>query len=184
MDEVMMSRNPQDAQAIKTLLGLKPLPQEGGFYRETYRSACTIAGAGLPASYEGDRNAGTAIYFLLTPEEHSAWHVLPSDELFHFYLGDPVVMTQLPPGGGVDTQTLGVDLAAGQRPQVLVPGGAWQACRLAAGGALALLGCTVAPGFDFRDFHVATPEEVDRLAERNPTASEEIRRLAPRAHRS
>lgn len=169
-----------DAEEVKSLLGLQPLPQEGGFYRETYRSQRKIAEAGLSPQYAGDRNICTAIYFLLTPEEHSAWHVLPSDELFHFYLGDPVVMTQLPPGGGVDTQTLGIDLDEGQRPQVLVPGGVWQACRLADGGTLALLGCTVAPGFDFRDFHVATHEEVEQLALRHPEAAGEIRRLAPR----
>lgn len=172
------------AEQVRTLLDLLPLPQEGGFYRETYRSACEIAEVDLPDTYAGPRSASTAIYFLLTPEEHSAWHVLPSDELFHFYLGDPVIMTQLRPDSGVENKTLGVDLAAGHRPQVLVPGNVWQACRLADGGALALLGCTVAPGFDFRDFHVATHEEVQRLAELYPHAAEEVRRLAPRVHRS
>ncbi|MCA9239763.1 MAG: cupin domain-containing protein [Planctomycetales bacterium] len=161
------------------LLGLAPLPQEGVYYRETYRTPLVLPSAGLPDCYHGDRNASTAIYFLLTPEENSALHILPTDEVFHFYSGDAVQMLLLYEEGTVERPTLGVDLARGERPQVVAPGGAWQGCRLADGGRFALLGCTVAPGFDFRDFHVATHEETIQLAARFPDAAEEIHRLAP-----
>ncbi|MEM6328721.1 MAG: cupin domain-containing protein [Planctomycetota bacterium] len=173
-----------DAEAILALLDLKPMPQEGGYYRETYRAATTLAEEALPEEYIGQRNASTAIYFLITPEECSALHILPSDEVFHFYLGDPVEMLRLgvgSDGDAGDVTTLGTDLAAGQRPQVVVEGGVWQGCRLKDGGRLALLGCTVAPGFDFRDFHVATPTEVEDLAEAYPDYAAMVRRLAPRS---
>lgn len=169
-----------DARAICELLDLVPLPQEGGFYRETYRSATLLAEEALPDDYIGDRNASTAIYFLITPQECSALHILPTDEVFHFYLGDPVEMLRLYPDGAADVQLLGTDLAKGERPQVVVPGGVWQGCQLQAGGELALLGCTVAPGFDFRDFHVATPVEVHDLMDAYPDHERLIRQLAPR----
>jgi uncharacterized protein len=93
----------------------------------------------------------TAIYYLLTPETFSALHRLRSDEVFHFYLGDPVEMLQLLPGGEGRLHVLGTDLAAGMRPQVVVPRDVWQGARLLPGGSLALLGTTVAPGFDPAD---------------------------------
>ncbi|MEM1305312.1 MAG: cupin domain-containing protein, partial [Planctomycetota bacterium] len=144
-----------NADEIIRLLDLKPLPQEGGFYRETFRSPRVLPSGSMGGEYEGERNASTAIYFLLTPDEHSAMHLLPTDEVFHFYLGDPVEMLRLYPDGSADVTRMGADLAAGERPQLVVPGGVWQGCRIADGGRFALLGCTVAPGFDFRDFHVA-----------------------------
>lgn len=168
------------AQEIIELLGLEPLPQEGGFYRETYRAPLEIPESGLPEVYEGVRNASTAIYFLITPDECSALHILPTDEMFHFYAGDPVDMLLLYPDGATATAALGVDLAAGQRPQALAPGDVWQGCRLRDGGDWALLGCTVAPGFDFRDFHVVTPEQVVELKQKFPSVADEIDRLSPR----
>ncbi len=169
-----------DANQIRRLLNLQPMPQEGGYYRETYRAPMTIAEKALPEEYQGFRNASTAIYFLITPEECSALHVLPTDEVFHFYLGDPVEMLRLGPGGRADVCVMGTDLAAGQRPQVVVQGDVWQGCRLKDGGQFALLGCTVAPGFDFRDFHVASPIEVEELTDAYPKHATLIRRLAPR----
>lgn len=170
---------PLDAPSIRRLLQLEPLPQEGGYFRETYRAPLVVPASALPDAYDGERNASTAIYFLLTPEEHSALHILPTDEVFHFYLGDPVQMLLLPPAGEAHAPVLGEDLPSGQRPQVVVPGGVWQGCRLVEGGACALLGCTVAPGFDFRDFHVATSDDLALLEERFPEYREEVRRLAP-----
>lgn len=175
-----MTTPPLDPQQIIDLLGLQPLPQEGGFYHETYRATLTIPTDALPDAYEGDRHASTAIYFLITPQECSAMHILPTDEMFHFYAGDPVEMLLLYPDGDAEQRTMGVDLAAGQRPQVLAPGGVWQGCRLRDGGRWALLGCTVAPGFDFRDFHVASHEEIESLAEHFPSHADQVRQLAPK----
>lgn len=171
---------PLSAQEVIDLLRLEPLPLEGGYYRETFRAPIVVPEEGLPGDYYGDRNASTAIYFLITPEENSALHVLPSDEVFHFYRGDPVEMLRLYPDGVGSVARLGPDLAAGERPQVVAPGGVWQGCRLAGGGAWALLGCTVAPGFDFRDFHIATPVDILDLVDRYPQHEEMIRDLSPR----
>ena len=95
---------------------------------------------------------GTAIYYLLKPGTFSALHRLPGDEIFHHYLGDSVEMLLLHPSGAGEVVRLGKDLAAGERPQVMVPGGAWQGSRLVEGGKVALLGCTVSPGFEYADY--------------------------------
>src|SRR5207245_2095434 len=108
-----------------------------------------LPAASLPARYGTDRWAGTAIYYLLTPDTFSALHRLPTDEVYHFYLGDPVEMLQLWPDGSGRVGTLGQDVRAGQLLQVIVPRGVWQGSRLRPGGAFALLGTTMAPGFDF-----------------------------------
>ena len=139
-------------EALCALLGLVPHPIEGGFFAETYRSGDLLPGDALPARYRGPRAAATAIYYLLTPETFSAMHRLGSDEIFHFYLGDPVEMLQLAPDGSHRVVVIGADLEAGQRPQVVVPRGVWQGARVRPGGRLALLGTTVAPGFDYADY--------------------------------
>jgi predicted cupin superfamily sugar epimerase len=141
-------------------LKLVPLSIEGGYFRETYRAPLMLAGGALPADFGGERNVSTAIYYLLTPETSSAIHRVRSDEVFHFYAGDPVEMLQISLDGGGRVVIIGNDLAAGQEPQVVVPGGVWQGCRLAPGGRWALLGCTVAPGFDYADFELANREEM------------------------
>src|ERR1017187_7256436 len=140
------------AEEIIALLKLKPHPKEGGFYSETYRAGETIPANVLPTRYAGPRAFGTCIYYLLTGSTFSAMHRLQSDEIFHFYLGDPVEMLQLWPDGTGKTVTLGSDLQAGMQPQVIVARGVWQGSRLVAGGRFALLGCPVAPGFDFADY--------------------------------
>ena len=133
------------AEELIETLGLSPLPVEGGWYRETYRSSLTLPGTG--------KSACTAIYYLLTPDTFSALHRLPADEVFHFYLGDAVEMVQLGPGRGEGRLvTLGNDVRAGQEPQVVVPRGVWQGSVLAAGGKFALMGTIVTPGFDFADY--------------------------------
>jgi hypothetical protein len=159
---------PLTAAQIMSLLGLKPLPLEGGFFHETYRSADVFS------AYGRDKAAGTAIYYLLTPDTFSALHRLLTDEIFHFYLGDPVHMLQLLQDGQGRELVLGSDLLAGQRPQVVVPRGVWQGSCLAPGGAFALLGTTMAPGFDFRDY-----EAGDRtaLARQYPAYRDRIGRL-------
>ena len=141
-----------NAEYLIRALGLEPHPKEGGYFVETYRSAGEIPPAVLGVPYRGPRAYSTAIYFLLTPDTFSAMHRLPTDEIFHFYLGDPVEMLQLHPDGTVRHAMLGADVSAGVCPQLLVPGGVWQGSRLCAGGAFALMGTTVAPGFDFADY--------------------------------
>ena len=140
-----------DADTIRRTLGLEPLPNEGGFFVETYRATRRVPADALPP-HLADRALATAIYYLITPGSFSAMHRVRSDEIFHFYMGDPVVMLQLGPGDDGRVVTIGTDLADGARPQVVVPGGVWQGARLAPGGAWALLGTTVSPGFEFEDY--------------------------------
>lgn len=156
------------ADEIKQLLKLEPHPVEGGFFRRTYTSPGTVA------LDRGVRAQGTAIYYLLEPGTFSEMHVLISDETFHFYLGDPVEMLQLLPDGRSAVFTLGPDLAAGQHVQLTVPAGVWQGTRLLDDGRVALLGCTVTPGFDFADYRNASAEE---LIAKWPHEAERIRKL-------
>ncbi len=132
------------------MLGLEPHPVEGGSYRRTYTSGLTAQVERGEATVS--RAMGTAIYYLLEPGTFSEMHVLASDELFHFYLGDPVEMLQLWPSGETTVVVLGPDLEKGQQVQVLVPAGVWQGTRLIGDGKVALLGCSVVPGFDFADY--------------------------------
>jgi predicted cupin superfamily sugar epimerase len=156
------------ASEIKALLQLEPHPIEGGSFRRTYTSAGSVD---LP---RGTRHQGTAIYYLLEPETFSEMHVLSSDEIFHFYLGDPVEMLQLHPEGQTAIFILGPDIEAGQHVQLVVPAGVWQGTRLIGDGQVALLGCTVCPGFDFADYRNARYAE---LAEKWPAEAERIRAL-------
>jgi predicted cupin superfamily sugar epimerase len=122
----------------------------------------------------GIRHHGTAIYYLLEAGFFSEMHVLDSDEIFHFYFGDPVEMLQLYPDGTSAVFTLGQDLAAGQLVQLVVPAGVWQGTRLIGDGKVALLGCTVTPGFDFADYRNASYAE---LEEKWPAEAERIKVL-------
>jgi uncharacterized protein len=155
------------ADQVLAALSLKPLPLEGGYFRETYRSQERLSTGGR------DRSLATAIYYLLTPDTFSAMHRLPSDEVFHFYAGGAVTMLQLGADGG-RLVTIGTDLAAGEQPQLPVPGGVWQGSFLQPGGAWALLGTTVAPGFDFSDYE---PGDRLRLSADYPDFADLIRRL-------
>jgi uncharacterized protein len=148
------------AEELIRVLQLQPHPREGGFFRETYRAAETVPGESLADRYSGPRSHGTAIYYLLTPTTFSALHRLASDEIFHFYAGDPVRMLQLFPDGSGKTILLGSDATRGQSPQVVVPRGVWQGSALEPGGAYALLGCTVAPGFEYADYETGRREEL------------------------
>jgi predicted cupin superfamily sugar epimerase len=155
-------------------LQLQPHPKEGGYFRETYRADDVWPAAALPPRYQGDRRAGTAIYYLLTPATFSALHRLQSDEVFHFYLGSPVRMLQLLPDGTGRTVVLGPDVLGGQHLQVMVPRGVWQGSLLEPGGDFALLGCTVAPGFEYADYENGGRED---LQARYPEFAELIARL-------
>jgi hypothetical protein len=162
------------AEQIIHDLGLQPHP-EGGYFRETYRSGESIELNALPPRYSGSKRAlGTAIYFLLTADTFSCLHRLKTDEVYHFYLGEPVEMLLLRNDGDHRKVKLGSNLAAAEVPQIVVPQGWWQGSRVIAGGAYALLGCTMAPGFDFADY-----EEGERLSLQKayPQVSDEIASL-------
>lgn len=148
------------AQEIKRVLGLKPLAMEGGYFVESYRSAEMIAPEQFAGRYESGRSVSTAIYYLLEPGTFSEMHRVKSDEIFHFYLGDAVEMLQLLPDRTSRVVTIGTELERGMRPQVVVPRGVWQGCRLVEGGTVALMGCTVSPGFEYADYESGTREEL------------------------
>ncbi len=162
------------AKAIIDHFHMKPLPDEGGFYVETYRSPESIAKAALSDRYDGPRHFSTAILYLITPEHFSKLHRVKSDEIIHFYCGDPVTMLQLHPDGKDKTITLGNDIEHGHQLQVIVPQGIWQGSFLSESGRFALLGCTVSPGFEFTDSQSANRDE---LLRQHPQQIELIRKL-------
>jgi len=149
------------AAEIKTLLKLEAHPYEGGHFRRTYTSARTVELDRGPDRV--NRPMGTAIYYFLEPGTFSEMHTLSSDELFHFYYGDPVEMLQLWPDGSSRIVILGPDLAAGHQVQHLVPAGVWQGTKLIGDGKVALLGCSVTPGFDHADYTSGSYEELSAL---------------------
>jgi uncharacterized protein len=162
------------AERIIKFFKMQPLLQEGGYYVETYRAAEQIKKTALSPDLSGDRNLSTAILYLLTANTVSFLHRLKSDEMFHFYLGDPVAMLQLHPDGHSEIVTLGHDILNGQTVQALVPKGVWQGAFVKDDGRFALMGCTVAPGFDFADYEQADRKE---LVEQYPANKDLITRL-------
>ncbi|NQY79903.1 MAG: cupin domain-containing protein [Candidatus Caenarcaniphilales bacterium] len=166
------------AEELIKHLNLKPHPEEGGFYYETYRSEEFLTKDAMNWSeYSGDRSYATAIYYLLTPETFSEMHILPTDEMFHFYYGDPIEMLQLLPDGSGKTIKIGRDFKAGMYPQVLIPKGVWQGSRLIPGGEFALIGATMSPGFHFDDYRGGTRKE---LTEQYPDFKDLIEVLTKR----
>ncbi len=148
-------------EEVKRRLKLVPHPREGGWYVRTYEAAEWVEASGFgEGRYGAARRTGTAIYYLLEMGTFSEMHRLRSDEVFHFYLGDAVEMLQLLPDGQGRRVVIGTDLAAGERPQVVVERGVWQGSRLVRGGQWALLGCTVSPGFEFEDYETGHREEL------------------------
>src|SRR5215207_1942969 len=127
------------AEEIKSLLGLAPHPT-CGFVAQTFHSTVQVPAAALPAAYGSSRSAGTALYFLVTPDAHIQMHRIRSDQVYHHYLGDPLDVLLLLPDGTGRVAAVGPDLAAGMRPQLLIPGGTFHMGRLRAGGDCALLG--------------------------------------------
>ena len=154
-------------------LQLKPHP-EGGFYKESYRSAGTISSSCLPSDFSGDRSFSTAIYFLLQAGDFSAFHKIKSDECWHFYEGETLLVHILQQNGFYNCIKLGRKLLDGERLQYVVPAGAWFASEPANSSFFSLVGCTVAPGFDFADFEMAHKEN---LLELFPQHDSLIRRL-------
>lgn len=136
---------PMTADDIIRQLNLKPHP-EGGHYAETWRAP----------TFGGERPAGTAIYFLLRAGERSHWHRVDAAEAWHWYGGAPLSLEISQDGEATVEHILGLDLAAGQRPQAVVPAHHWQAARSL--GEWTLVGCTVSPAFDFAGFVLAPPD--------------------------
>lgn len=152
-----------DINKIINKLKLIPHPNEGGYFSETYRSNEKILKSVLPSRYSDDRSYGTAIYYLLTPKTFSEIHRLKSDEIFHFYLGDPVEMIHLYPDGSVKKIILGQDIFNGMELQVVVPKMVWQGARVMEGGNFSLLGTTVSPGFEYSDYEPAVRKELIKI---------------------
>jgi predicted cupin superfamily sugar epimerase len=179
----MKNSNGRDARYWIEKLGLAPHP-EGGYFRQTYKSGLVIPGNAL--SHPGARAASTAIYFLLERENFSAFHRLRSDEMWHFYAGSPLTVHVISPAGAYSNVVLGSDPEAGQVFQAVVLAGCWfgaegaknshfsQNRREMGHPLFSLVGCTVAPGFEFDDFEMATREE---LIKAYPQHADVIRRL-------
>ena len=154
-------------------LGLIRHP-EGGWYRETYRCSDTATADSLPVRFSGDRSFCTAIYFLLGKEDVSMLHRIKSDELWHFYDGATLTIHVLTPHGGHNDIKLGTDLASGETYQAVVPAGCWFGAEVSGDGEYSLVGCTVAPGFDFADFEMGNR---DSLLKQFPDHTEIIQRM-------
>ncbi|RVW03055.1 cupin domain-containing protein [Rhodococcus xishaensis] len=141
-------------------LDLTPHPEEGGWYRETWRSDIDLPGVALPNMYGGSRSAGTAILFLLEPGQQSAWHTVRGTEIWLYHRGSPLLLELAGDGdepGSVTTHVLGPDISSGQSPQVVIPPRSWQRARPIEDEA-GLVSCIVVPGFDFADFRVEGQE--------------------------
>jgi hypothetical protein len=146
------------AEQVVKHFKMQPLPQEGGFFIETYRAAEVLKKDILSAGVSGDRNISSVILYLLTAKTVSLMHRLKHDEMFHFYMGNPVTMLQLHPDGSSEIITLGHDILNEQKVQVLVPKGVWQGAFIQPSGKFSLMGCSVAPGFDEADFEIGDRE--------------------------
>ncbi|MBO6631910.1 MAG: cupin domain-containing protein, partial [Psychroserpens sp.] len=135
-------------------LALEPHP-EGGYFKETYRSNGVIPEDSLPSVFEGERNYATGIYYLLQSGDFSAFHKIHQDEMWHFYMGETLEITMISPEGEFSRIQLGQDLSNGEVVQFTVPKDYWFAAKVKKSNSYAFVGCTVAPGFDFRDFELA-----------------------------
>ena len=164
------------AKKLINHLGMEKIPVEGCWFKLTYTSTDRIAAVALPTRYGSPRPAGGAIYALVTREDFSALHKLKTDEVWHFYAGDPIELLLLHPDGRSEVFVLGSDVLAGQQPQFTVPAGAWMGARPVAKGpeAYGFFGTTMAPGFDYADFE---PGYRDELQQEYPAQRELIGKL-------
>ena len=136
---------------------------EGGYFKETYRSNEVILKDALPERFNGKRVFSTCIYFLLTPQEYSAFHAIQQDEVWHFYAGSSLTIHIIDLNGGYNALKLGRNIEKGDSFQAVVPAGCWFAAAVNDSAAYALVGCTVAPGFDFADFKLADRASLAKL---------------------
>jgi predicted cupin superfamily sugar epimerase len=154
--------NRLDSATIIDMFQLEPLEGEGGYFRQTYFSGAA------------DAPDSTAIYYLVTPQSFSSLHRLAFDEIFHFYAGDPCKMVQIDARSAISEHLLGPDFTAGQRPQIVVPGGTWQGTKLIEGGFWALIGTTMTPGFREDIFELASESDLEALPERERARAKEF----------
>lgn len=161
------------AEQLIDHLHLQPHP-EGGFYKEVYRSEGMIAERCLQPTFDGSRHFATSIYYLLQSGDFSAFHRIRSDEIWHFYAGGNLSLHLIDQQGNYQQYTLGNTPENGAQFQVVMPAGVWFAAEPATGTAFTLAGCTVSPGFDFRDFEMADKR---KLQEQYPLHREIIDRL-------
>ena len=159
-------------------LDLLPHP-EGGFYKETYRSDGIIPTSELSKEFSGPRNYCTAIYFLLTEGNFSAFHKINQDEIWHFYEGDPLRVHMITSEGSYSFQDIGLNLDVGQIPQFTVLAGLWFASEVAENGNYSLVGCTVSPGFDFDDFELPSRSKMIELFPEHEEIISRLTRLKP-----
>ncbi|MFK8137885.1 MAG: cupin domain-containing protein [Bdellovibrionales bacterium] len=143
----------QEVRNIVNYLNLSPHP-EGGYFSENYRSDLVIPKENLSGDYDGDRNASTAIYFLLPKAHKSHFHRVRSDEAWHFYLGGPCTIVQLFDDGRIESVVMGKDIMEGEQLQYVVPANCWFGAFPNEEVEYSLVGCTVAPGFDYSDFEL------------------------------
>lgn len=148
-----------DAASVINSLELLPHP-EGGWYREVYRSEDVIPVDALPARYKSPHCCSTSIYFLLESHDFSAFHRISSDETWHFYLGSPIVIYIISHEGEVVQITMGNNLQEGQYIQYTIPRNCWFAAKVQDNNSFTLVGCTVAPGFEFTDFELASRKQL------------------------
>lgn len=161
------------AQEIIKNLKLEPHP-EGGYYREIYRSTQVIPGDSWIPRRSSPRVSATSIYFLLNKSQVSKWHRLKSDELWFYHSGNPILIHTFNHQGEYHAVHLGMDLLQGQRPQVLIPAGTIFGAELMDKQSYSLIGCLVSPGFEFSDFELVSPNQIEKI---NSELSPLIRRL-------
>ncbi len=170
-------QTPQLEALIKTL-DLVPLEPEGGYFAQTYCHTTNVPVKTGNIGVVETRPLATAIYYLITQTTFSAIHRVKHDEVFHFYVGAPVELFTISPLGATKTQILGSNILAGERPQIRVPGEFWQGLKLAGNGEFALLGTTMSPGFDMKDFELGKAEA---LFQTFPNHKEEIAKFLPKS---
>lgn len=164
------------APTIETLIEhyeLQPHP-EGGYYKELYKAEGLIPQRALSNSFQGDRSYSTGIFYLLPKGSKSSFHKIPSDEMWHFYLGGPLNIVEITEEGDIKETRLGQEISNGCVLNYVVPGNTWFGAYPAEGTEYALVGCTVAPGFDFADFEMG---EENKLVSEFPKAQDMVEKL-------
>jgi hypothetical protein len=149
---------------------------EGGYFKETYRSEILLPKSVLPSEFTSSRNASTCIYFMLTSDEFSAFHKVNQDEAWHFYLGETITLHMISPEGEYSQVSIGNDFGQNETPQFVVPAQHWFAAEIKTEDSFALVGCTVAPGFDFDDFELAEQQELQQIFPQHKEIIEKLTR--------
>ena len=149
---------------------------EGGYFKETYRSEILLPKSVLPSEFTSSRNASTCIHFMLTSDEFSAFHKVNQDEAWHFYLGETITLHMISPEGEYSQVSIGNDFSQNETPQFVVTAQHWFAAEIKTEDSFALVGCTVAPGFDFDDFELAEPKELQQIFPQHKEIIEKLTR--------